>query len=147
MGEYTGHLREILQSRQATVPMSSTDQKHLRIRKNLQELLHVLDYERRSYGKLYHFILSMKYRLFAPPIWTESHAFITTPVPSSFIAPFITCTPFRNTFALFIRIISDFFSLSVHTCICSENYNIMILAFQHSWGHNTFKRRKYTVLK
>lgn len=68
MGEHTGHLREILPSRQATVPMSSTDQKHLWIRKNLQELLHVLDHERRSYGKLYYFKLSMKYRHFAPPI-------------------------------------------------------------------------------
>lgn len=52
MGEHTGHLREILKSRKATFPMSSTDKKHLWIRENLREFLHVLDYERRSYGKL-----------------------------------------------------------------------------------------------
>lgn len=62
MGEHTGHLREIHRSRQATVPMSSTDEKHLRICENLQELLHVLDYERRSYGKLqYYYIANTKH--------------------------------------------------------------------------------------
>lgn len=61
MGGHTGHLPEILQSRKATLPMSSTDQKRLRIRENLRELLNVQDYECRSCGKLYHFISHTKH--------------------------------------------------------------------------------------
>lgn len=73
-----------------------------------------------------YYILCIRYRVFAPLIWTVAHAFITHPVLLPFTSSFITpdITPIRNTFILFIRMTSDLILFSVH--IWSRNYDVMI---------------------